>query len=90
MTQAGPRIEVKGTESEDGGSWPSACVLGREREALEGDRTAGIPRTEGRCGSRTGGIGFLDPGRRLPKGTKFEGVGEGLKTWEVGFRPLCG
>lgn len=40
----------------------------------------GIPRIERRCGSRTGGIEFLNPAGRLPKGSKLKG--RDARDWE--------
>lgn len=77
----------EGTETEEGAFWPLACVHGSEREAPRGDGTARVPRAEGCCGSWTGGLGVLDPGRGLPTGSKCDGKGgKGLERgrWDSG------
>lgn len=78
--------EGKGSVTGEGsrlGSWK-----GKRRSLRTG--MGGIPRIERRCGSRTGGLEFLNPTGRLPKGSRFKGEGrKGLGTPELGFRLLC-
>lgn len=72
-TEAGPKSRGRGECEGRGLGSPPGFMKGKE--VLWRRRIEGNPSIEGAVVPGLGGMGFLNPRRRLPKGCKFKGKG---------------